>query len=453
MNLDSLKKLKEVIVQEKKIVKEITNLFQSLEKIRHVEERRMVVSQIRSLRDSLKVTNKNIPDILKGTYVAQQLVKPFAKLTKPKTQMKKEIKKVAQTKYVVKKPEKKKPLDHIRLIDPKIPKDLVSSELEKETLKRLRRIEKKITKDIDKEEKPSGYTRLSNQVFFHFSRKFVKNELFRTLKADLVKANLHFILPSYISIIFFTTLLAAIFGFFAFIFFLFFDLGLEYPVITRATTGLLDRFLKVSWILVATPLIAFITTYFYPSLEKKASEGKINQELPFATIHMSSISSSMIEPSKIFDIIIQTKEYPHIEKEFTKLINEINVHGYNLVNALRNRALYCPSSRLSELFNGLATTITSGGDLPDFFEKRAQSLLFEHKLEREKEIRASETFMDIYISVVIAAPMMLMLLLMMMKIGGLGISLSTGMISLLMVLGVLLINILFLTFLHLKQPS
>ena len=453
MNHDFLKKLKAVIVQEKKIVKEITHLFQSLEKTRHVEERKMVVSQIRVLRDSLRIANKNIPGILKGTYVTQHLVKPSPQSIKPKTPIQKEIMKVSPTKQVLKKPEKEKPRRRIRLIDPKIPKDLISSELEKETLKRLKRVEKKITKDVDKEKKPSKYTKLANKMFFNFSRKFVNNELFRTLKADLVKANLHYILPSYISVIFFTTLLVAIFGVFAFTFFLFFNIGLEYPVITRATTDLLDRFLKVSWILVAAPLGAFLSTYFYPSLEKKASEGKINQELPFATIHMSSISSSMIEPSKIFDIIIQTKEYPHMEKEFIKLINEINVHGYNLVNALRNRALHCPSSKLSELFNGLATTITSGGDLPDFFEKRSQTLLFEHKLEREKEIRASETFMDIYISVVIAAPMMLMLLLMMMKIGGLGISLSTGMISLLMVLGVLLINIIFLTFLHLKQPN
>ena len=77
----------------------------------------------------------------------------------------------------------------------------------------------------------------------------------------------------------------------------------------------------------------------------------------------------------------------------------------------------------------IKTFITSGGDLPDFFDKRAQSLLFEHRLEREEYTKSAETFMDIYISVVIAAPMILMLLLMMMKISGLGISLSSGMIT------------------------
>jgi len=41
----------------------------------------------------------------------------------------------------------------------------------------------------------------------------------------------------------------------------------------------------------------------------------------------------------------------------------------------------------------------------------------------------------------------------MMKISGLGISISSFMISLIMVLGVSLINVVFLSFLHLKQPE
>ena len=188
-------------------------------------------------------------------------------------------------------------------------------------------------------------------------------------------------------------------------------------------------------------------------MEKKTLENRINRELPFATIHMSSISNSMIEPSKIFSIIISTEEYPNLEKEFTKLFNEVNVYGYDLVTALRDMAFNSPSRKLAELYNGLATTITSGGDLPEFFDKRAQTLLFEHRLETEKHSKAAETFMDIYISVVIAAPMILMLLLMMMRLSGLGISLSTGMITLVMVLGVSLMNVLFLSFLHLKQPE
>ena len=168
---------------------------------------------------------------------------------------------------------------------------------------------------------------------------------------------------------------------------------------------------------------------------------------------MSAISGSMINPTKIFRIIVITKEYPNLEKEFLKVLNGVNVLGYDLITTLKNSANNSPSKKLSDLFNGIATTISSGGDMPKFFNERAASLLFEYNLEKEKSTKAAETFMDIYISVVIAAPMILMLLLIMMQISGLGFSITTFTLTLVMISGVSMINIVFLAFLHLKQSS
>lgn len=281
----------------------------------------------------------------------------------------------------------------------------------------------------------------------------VKKGKFHTLERNLIRANLEFVPVNYISVIFFTTLVSFFVGVLITFFFLFFNVSTGPPFISSVTEAMSSRIIKVFWIIFAVPAITYMFTYFYPSMERKSLENRLNNELPFATIHMSSISSSMIEPSKIFTIIMQTKEYPYLEKELTKLINEVNVYGYDLVTALRDCAFNSPSRKLSDLYNGLATTITSGGDLPEFFDKRSQTLLFEHGIETEKRSKAAETFMDVYISVVIAAPMILMLLLVMMSASGLGLSLSTGMITLIMVLGVALMNILFLSFLQMKQPG
>lgn len=323
--------------------------------------------------------------------------------------------------------------------------------LEKEILRRLKKRPKIVVEKKDK--KPSKYLEISNNFFHKYAESLGKKEMFRTLNRDLVKANLQIIPKSYISIILFTTLLSIIAAFFIFLFFLFFNFGAKLPIITRVTDGFGVRFIKVFWILFVIPAATFFMMYLYPSLERKNAETRINQELPFATIHMSSISGSMIDPSKIFSIIVSTKEYPYVGKEFVKLMNDINVLGYDLITALRHSAFNSPSDKLAELFNGLATTITSGGNLPMFFDKRAQSLLFEYRIEKEKHTKTAETFMDIYISVVIAAPMILMLLLMMMKISGFGIAIGTSTITALMMIGVSIINIVFLTFLHLKQAG
>lgn len=321
--------------------------------------------------------------------------------------------------------------------------------LEMETLKRLRKKPKDVVKK--KEKKISRYMEVSNNTCYKYAESLSKKDMFSTLNRDLLKANMQIIPKTYISVILFTTFLSVIAAIFIFLFFMFFNFGAKLPIITTVKSGYGIRFIKVFWILIVIPAATFFMMYIYPSLEKKNTETKINQELPFATIHMASISGSMIDPSKIFSIIVSTKEYPYVEKEFVKLVNEINVLGHDLITALRHSAFNSPSDKLAELFNGLATTITSGGDLPMFFDKRAQSLLFEYRIEKEKYTKTAETFMDIYISIVIAAPMILMLLLMMMKISGFGISIGTSTITFLMVTGVAIVNLVFLTFLHLKQ--
>jgi len=427
-----IEKLKFIISKEKKAINELGKSFYV--KIPSQKEREMVLKYRKELQIYLKKINIDFKKTLRNV-----------SLFRPLILRKQEKSKVKPIKIAEKKVEYK---------EPKKPAIIISAEangLEKETLKRLKKKEKK--KEIKRDAKPSMYISFANRMFYKISNNLASEPFLRTLKRDLVKTNIRCLFTTYLALMLFTTLVAFVASIFIFIFFLFFNLGANAPITTMVETSFLDRFIKTFWVLFLIPSATFIFMYFYPSMEKKSLEAKINQELPFATIHMAAISGSMVEPSKIFSIIISTKEYPAMEKELIKLINEINVHGKDLVTALKTTAFNGPSSRLSELFNGLATTINSGGDLPDFFDKRAESLLFDHRLEKEKVTKASETFMDIYISVVIAAPMILMLLLIMMKVSGLGLSLSTGMISLIMVLSVSVINIVFLAFLYLKQPK
>jgi len=427
---------------QKKIAEEINLLSDSLKNAESEAERRMISSQMESLKNSLKKTGQKIIEAVEGVSVPKPL---------------------AHENFVVQSSNEKDSLTKNQLQNISLPSKNVSvlpafkfkkekiTRLEKISLKRMK--QKEVKKIKKKEKKPSLYVKIASKLFYNKALKLINKGKFFGLRRDLIKANLEFIPANYIAVMFFTTLIAFVVSIFITLFFLFFSLVASPPFIVRAETEIGTRFLQVFWIIFALPAIVYIFAYFYPSMEKKSIESRINQELPFATIHMSSISNSMIEPSKIFGIIISTGEYPFLEKEFIKLMNEVNIYGYDLVTALRNMAFNSPSRKLADLYNGLATTINSGGDLPAFFDKRAQTLLFEHRLEKEKQSKAAETFLDIYISVVIAAPMILMLLLVMMRVSGLGISLSTGMITLVMVLGVTLMNIIFLAFLQIKQPE
>lgn len=470
--------IESLVEKEKSAVKELKRLYNKKEKSKTKEEKKRVSNQINSVKEYLEKSNSIIPEIVDEAFQfdektgkpvkdrGEELKKKIKKASEEVKKGKEPNKEVEKTVSRKSKEERKREKEEKEEGTKKSILDFLSgkSELEKEitdleklTIKRLLKAkeekkEKEKQKKKKKEaEKKKSYLKTASKVFSKSSKKMIDKGWFSDLQENLIKARMNYTAPGYLSIILFNTLIAFLVALVFTGFFLFFNIGANPPFVTEVSEPLFSRLPKVIWMPVLFPLAGFLFSYFYPQLEKKSFGKKIDGELPFATINMAAISGSMIEPSQIFKIIIATGEYSELKKEFTKLMNQINIYGYDFVSALRNSAENTPSEKLAELYEGLATTITSGGDLSAFFDKRSENLLFEHKMQREKSTKTAETFMDIYISVVIAAPMVLMLVLMMMKISGLGVSLSTQMITIIMVLGIVGINIGFLVFLHLKQ--
>jgi len=423
---DIFSDLKKIILIEKKITEEMTSLLHETSNAGW-EGYETILSQIDSLKKSLLEENEKIPEILDRFNLAKGL--HHRKAEEIRIPKKNFIQKINE---------------EIRLA-----KEFKISRMERNVVKRLEIKKKKAAKIIGK--KPSAYSGVSSRLFSETARELVNGKNFERMIKDLLKTNLGVVPSAYISMILFSVLISAGIAVFLFTFLLFFKISLAAPFIIPVE-DMISRFLSIFWILFVIPVTTFFALYVYPSLERKSLEAGIDQELPFATINMSAIAGSKIEPTSIFSIIVSTGEYPHLKGQFTKVMNEISIYGHDLVTALVNSADSCPSKKLSDLYNSLATNITSGGDLGQFFEKRSDTLLLDYRLERERYTRASETFIDVYISIVIAAPMILMLLLMMIQVSGLGIALSPTTISLIMILGVAGVNFVFLMFLRLKQP-
>tara|TARA_Y100000310_G_scaffold225547_1_gene227554 strand:+ start:368 stop:1687 length:1320 start_codon:yes stop_codon:yes gene_type:complete len=284
--------------------------------------------------------------------------------------------------------------------------------------------------------KPSVIAKMANRFFRKKAEKLTPK--FSSLTEDLKKANIHFLTSTYLSIALFISVLAFIFGL------------LIYTVLLVFSLGNWIYF----WIPFAAIALSLIGFYFYPSSEAGSVQKKISQELPFATIHMAAIAGSDIEPTKIFKIIAMSKEYLNVGKEIRKVINQTEIYGYDLVTSLKNVSKRTSNKKLSELFSGLATNISSGGELKSYLEKKAENYLLDYKLERRRYSDLAGTFMDIYISILIAAPLVLMMMFIVMNVAGLGLAGLTITSLLAISIGVvILINIIFLIILNFKQPK
>jgi len=427
--------IKKNIETEIEMLREISVYSRRIEFSKGIEKAQLE-GAITSLRESMRIINDSIPELLKEVEHENKL---------PGSKKKEKFEEI----------EIKRAGGEIRVNLSAKSKEKFLKELSiSENL--IKKIKGQIFEEKEKFQEfkaARGYLKLSNRLFLDKSSEMIKKGYFRALYNEIKKANLDILFETYVAMMLFTTLLSVFAGIMVFVLLIFFNIQIGWPILQFYDGSYLIRMAKLLWVPFAVPIVTFFAIYFYPTTERKSISKRIDGELPFAVIHMSAISGSGISPTEIFKIIGLSKEYPFLRREIRKILNQTNIYGYDLVTALGNVSRSTPSQKLSELFNGISTNINSGGDLSDFFEKRAETLLEGYRLEREKFTKVAETFMDIYISVVIATPMILMLLLVMISLTGIQTGFSPSMLSILIVFVVALVNVLFLGFLQIKQPA
>lgn len=425
-----IEELKKNIETEISILREIAN-FQNKFDFSDKSDQRLLSDAISNLVIMLKTVNNSIPDILNNISSAKKLP----------TQNKTNLTNLEKVRFSTESKE-------IEAVVSKKDRDRFLQELSlNESLIRKIKDKSKINENAAEDFKAArGYIKLSNKFFLNNSISLMKQGYFKPLSLELKKANLDILTEAYVSMIFLSTTIAFILSIFISLVILF----LGFASGSGISSSIIAAAILIPLII---PIITFVSIYFYPSTEKSSIAKRIDQELPFAVIHMSAISGSGIAPSEIFRIIGLSKEYPFLKKEVRKILNQLNLYGYDLVTALTNVSKTTPSNKFAELLSGLSTTINSGGDLQEFFQKRAETLLLDYRLEREKYTKTAETFMDVYISIVIAAPMILMVLLIIMSAAHLAMSFTPVQITLLLIFAISLLNIIFLVMLQNKQPT
>ncbi len=399
-------------------------------------EKKLLIQAIDALESGIKILNENTSALLANLPIAQEL----PSISKQKNSLLKEV--------IIQRGESE---ERVVLYEKDREKFLQELSITEQIIKKIKRRPAINVEKIEEFKAARGYIKMSNKFFLSTASQLISRGYFKPLPLELRRANLNILFPAYVATTLFTTLLSLFFALILSVILLFFDMSFVYPFVKFSELNI-TRVVVVSLVPIIMPLMVFLALYYYPSTEKKSIAKKIDQELPFAVIHMSAIAGSGIEPSQIFRIIELSREYPYLRKEIRKVLNQINLYGYDLVNALNAVTTSTPSTKLSELFSGLSTTITSGGNLADFFAKRAETLLISYRLEREKYTKLAETFMDIYIGIVIAAPMILMIILVIISVAQLNTGLAPMQMTLLIILIVGILNMLFIGFLHIKQP-
>jgi len=290
----------------------------------------------------------------------------------------------------------------------------------------------------------TSYGKISNRFFEKTTVSLTKKypEVFTYLLKSLRASGIKILSKTYISIMLFSSLLAFI------LVTLLTALFFKHPILVLQ---ILRGFLLGT---VGASVIGLIL-YLYPGSVASTRERAIKADLPFAIINMAGVAGSGGKPISIFKTLLTSDEYPGLRDEIKKIVNYVNLFGYDLSTALRAVARRTPSLRFKDLLDGIVNTIESGGDLKDYLQTMANESLATYRLERKKAVESVSTYSDIYTTVLIAAPLLFFVTLAIIQtmggeIGGTSVS-SLATIGTYVVIPML--NIGFVIFLNVVQPK
>jgi len=245
--------------------------------------------------------------------------------------------------------------------------------------------------------KSSNFGTISNRFFESFTL-YVDNHfpsLLAYLSNSLRSSDIPLLSKTYMSISFFS-------GFIAF----FGTLLAAFIIGSALGSSVVLSVVRSIGIAVLVSISTFCIVFFYPSLIISERRKAIKNDLPFVIIHMAAVAGSGAQPISVFNLILNTGEYKGLEKEIRKIVNYVNLFGYDLTTALRTVAATTPSHEFRELLGGIVATLETGGSLKEYLQSKADDALTSYKLEREKYVESISTYSDIYTSVLIAAPLL-----------------------------------------------
>jgi archaeal flagellar protein FlaJ len=248
---------------------------------------------------------------------------------------------------------------------------------------------------------PSTLTPFQRWAWRRFGERVSEKGPNVVLEESLVKAHMRVRADEYLATVYATTLVVgigtAVVGVAAGVFFLL----LGVPLL-----GIAVIFLPV----VATPL-AYLVLSGTPSSTAKSRGTKIDRRIGPAMSFVSAMASADVNVDQIFKELGRQKIYGEVAEEAAWITRDTELHGVDILTAIRRGAQRTPSKKFQDFLQGVVTTATSGGQLKPYFLLKAEQYEREHKLEIQQRVETMGLLAETFVTVVVAFPLFLVIII------------------------------------------
>ncbi len=251
-------------------------------------------------------------------------------------------------------------------------------------------------------------------------RMKAKRVEYSQLRNDIISARLKTPFEVYLSTAFFSSILigliAAIFiGLLSWIF--------RLPTLVKykgAVPGFLVGFTPYTLIIGTIIITLFSLIIFggltytvfllYPNIEAGNRQRNIDASLPYAINYITSMSTAGITPAEVFRLLADSPIYGESSVESRYIAREIDIFGRDLIDAMRLVSSSTPSRRMKEFLQGAMASITSGGNLTDYFRNKADQYALENRQTQKLFLDTLSLISESYVTAMVAGTLFLIIL-------------------------------------------
>ncbi len=242
-----------------------------------------------------------------------------------------------------------------------------------------------------------NYSGFATRLFGGFADANAQS--FNFIKVSLPRADIKIPYRTYLSVIFFTCIIA------------YFSTLAMLPLALRYLQ--LTTFLQIGYyafVPIITAMATFAVLAFYPYQKSSSRKKSIESNLPFVLTHMGAVAESGVPPYVIFKLIGGFKEYGEVAVEMRKVVRNIENFGSDPLTAVKEVAERTPSDSFRQLLLGFISTTESGGDIKLFLKNAGNQALFEWRIKRERFLQQLSAYAEFYTGLLIAAPLFIIAL-------------------------------------------
>jgi len=156
----------------------------------------------------------------------------------------------------------------------------------------------------------------------------------------------------------------------------------------------------------------------YPSIIAGNRRRNIDATLPYAINYITSMSTAGITPAEIFRLLGDSPIYGESSVEARYVAREIDIFGRDLIDALRIVSASTPSRRMKEFLQGAMASISSGGNLTDYFRTKANQYALENRQTQKMFLDTLALISESYVTAMVAGTLFLIILQSIMSVIG-----------------------------------